>query len=215
MEEEFVIQPNEKGEKVLTKCNLNGGIAIIPDGVVHIGRYAFKDSAVNKVVLPPSVKTIEYGAFYYCKMEEIILPTELEVIDNEAFNSCRNLKSVSIPHSVKRIGRFAFATCSDLNKIFIPKTVEVMEENVFKFCMRLKIYLEGNPAEGWVNGSDDKVTYTEDITEGFNFHRSAGSFDHSYTVTRSEYLFDSFNPERRPVYVNVPFDEFLKIPVED
>ncbi|MGN1104681.1 MAG: leucine-rich repeat domain-containing protein [Candidatus Coproplasma sp.] len=215
MEEEFVIDLNEKGEKVLVKCNLNEGTAIVPDGVVHIGSYAFKNSRVSTVLLPPSVKTIGNCAFYSCRMKEIVLPSNLEVIDNEAFSSCQKLKSVMIPHSVKRIGRFAFATCSHLRKVFIPKTVEVMEENVFSLCMRLKIYLEGGPAEGWVNGSDEKVTYSEDITGGFNFHRSAGSFDDSYVVTQSSYLFDSYNPERCPVYTNVPVDDFLKIPIEE
>ncbi|MGN0813027.1 MAG: leucine-rich repeat domain-containing protein [Candidatus Coproplasma sp.] len=215
MEEDFVIELNEKGEKVLVKCNVNEGTAIIPDGVVHIGSYAFKNNCVNKVIVPSSVRTIKNGAFYYCKMKEIVLSEGLEVIEKEAFDSCQKLTSVIIPHGVKSIGRFAFSMCSNLKKIFIPETVEVMEENVFSLCMRLKIYLEGKPAESWVNGSDDKITYSEDVTEGFNFHRSAGSFDDSYVVTRSEYLFDSFNPERRPVYFNVSLEDFLKFPEEE
>ena len=57
----------------------------VPDGVEHIGDFAFWDCLTTKVTLPDSVKSIGERAFFSTGMETMILPANLESIGKEAF----------------------------------------------------------------------------------------------------------------------------------
>lgn len=86
----------EKATGVLIRgCKTSG----IPEGVVKIGSSAFEDSKLESIVLPTSVKTIEYGAFSGCNDVQ---------------------QDLYIPASVKEIGRFAFYDCN-LSTIVVDK----------------------------------------------------------------------------------------------
>ena len=212
--EDFIIQLNENGEKVLVECNVKEGTAQIPDGVVHIAQYAFKDRYIDRVIIPQSVKTIEVKALSLSKFKVIELPDELEEICEFAFNFSTNLKSVIIPPGVKHIGKGAFSFCYELKRVYIPKSVVSIDKNAFEACSELTIYCEGEPQEGWLNEPDETYSYKEDITEGFNFHRSAGSFDDRYVVNREVIYTNSFNPGKRPVLTNVPLEQFVQLQTE-
>ncbi|MGN0804646.1 MAG: leucine-rich repeat domain-containing protein [Candidatus Coproplasma sp.] len=213
--DDFVIRLNENGEKVLVRCNVKEGTAIIPDGIVHIAKDAFIDKYLDKVIVPQSVKTIEEKAFCLSKFKAIELPDGLEEICEYAFNFCTRLKSVIIPHGVKHIGKGAFSFCYELKRVYIPKSVVRIDKNAFEACRELTIYCEETLQEGWLNEPEETYSYKEDITEGFNFHRSAGSFDDSYVVNREIVYTNSFNPDKRPIVTNVPLEQFLKLQEED
>ena len=54
--------------------------------------------------------------------------------ENRAFHGCTNLKSVTIPNSVKMILNHAFEGCINLNRITIPNSVEDILSNAFAYC---------------------------------------------------------------------------------
>jgi hypothetical protein len=58
-------------------------------------------------------------------------------IGSYAFNSCRSLRSVTIPDSVTSIGRFAFGYCSSLTNVTIPDSVTSIGQDAFWDCSSL------------------------------------------------------------------------------
>ena len=158
------------------------------DGAGVTGVSEKKDRDIKTLYIPDGVKTVCNEAFYGLRVHTVILPDGLESIQPRAFIKCVNFKRIFIPQSVKVIGKDAFAGCK-----------------------QLKIYCEGEPREGWIDKPDEIKTYYDDMTEAFNFHRSAGSFDDRYVVERKEIIRNTFNPEERPVITNISREEFLKI----
>ena len=112
---------------------------IIEDGVTSIGKYAFAGSSVENIVMPASLKIIEYYAFGRCtNLKNIIIPNSVETIDICAFQMCSNLKSINLPDSLLTIGTKAFENCSSLETITIPKQVTVINDKTFSGCSNLR-----------------------------------------------------------------------------
>ena len=117
---------------------------VIPDGVTVIGYFEHEDgrgcafsgcTALESVIIPASVKTINYWAFY----------------------ECTSLKSVTIADGMTGIGERAFYGCTSLVSMTIPGSVKAIDKDVFSGCTSLKeIQFNGTRAQ-WqaVRGSDD------------------------------------------------------------
>lgn len=88
----------------------------IPNQVIHIGDYAFKE----------------------CNALKCNLPDSLEYIGEEAFEMCENLQFSEIPVTVKTVGRGAFRKCEKLKRIHIPASVENLNVAAFLYCDSLK-----------------------------------------------------------------------------
>lgn len=50
-----------------------------------------------------------------------LLPNGLEIIGDYAFKNCQELKSITIPNSVKQFGKAPFAVCGELTFLISPK----------------------------------------------------------------------------------------------
>ncbi len=91
--------------KVIVYCS-ESNIAVIPDTIEIIGKYAFYNASIWELVIPESVKLVDTAAFY----ENVI-------------------RNYHIPHSIKRIARYAFYYAED--SIEIPEGVEIIEDFAF------------------------------------------------------------------------------------
>lgn len=126
------------GENTITKV-------IIPEGVKRIEAYAFANlTALEEVVLPSTLESIEYGAFYGCSnLQKITFSGEnnLKIINQYAFEGCnlqgtvdlssvciisdyafagnQKLKGVTTGDNLLSIGRYAFAACKSLSDVTI------------------------------------------------------------------------------------------------
>lgn len=86
--------------------------------VTEIGAGAFSTSnegilgcKIERVMLPPTIKKIDWCAFQGCKrLSSINLPEGMEEIEGRAFFGTSSLTKIYIPSSVKKIGNDAF-TC--------------------------------------------------------------------------------------------------------
>ena len=148
------------------KCGLKEKDVIIPSvingkAVTKIGAFAFypydingnfiEDKLINNVVIPNSIKTIEYSAFSNNKLTSITIPDNVTVIGRDAFYN-NQLASVIIGNSVTTIGRAAFQNnlianltigqnvqiidkyafySNKLTKIKIPNSVQTIEDSAF------------------------------------------------------------------------------------
>ena len=117
--------------------------------VVFIGRGAFAETKVERVVIPNGVTEIDDNAFAYCiSLASIELPDSLEKIGRNAFTGCVSLESIDIPDGVTRLGGGAFLLCKSLTDIKIPRGVTELSYSLLQCCYALK-----------------SVTIPDDVTE--------------------------------------------------
>ena len=100
------------------------GDVTIPNGVIEIGDYAFRNcDSLTSVTIPDSVTTIGYEAFYYCEnLESVTLGKNVKTIGYGAFKDCYKLASIEIPDSVTKISRNAFYDCEALTSVIFKNT---------------------------------------------------------------------------------------------
>ena len=105
------------------------------------------------VNLPPTIETIDSGAFYLSSLAEITLQEGLQRINSSAFTStgirgiylpqsvshigigvfanCRRLQTISIPSNIRRITWGSFMRCDSLTHIELPEGIDSIEAYVF------------------------------------------------------------------------------------
>ena len=69
--------------------------------------------------------------------DELKYFTGLTTIEDYAFQSCLNLKSITLPNSIRGIGKSAFDGCSRLTSIDIPESVTYISHGAFSSCSHL------------------------------------------------------------------------------
>ena len=101
---------------------------VMGDNVKIIGDYAFIDChKLSNVVFGNSIDTIGYSAFHRCNVKTVTLPDSLKYIDVGAFCRCYNLSSISIPRNVNYIGGQAFLGCDNLKSIVVDSENTVFD----------------------------------------------------------------------------------------
>ena len=120
----------------------------IPEGVEEIPLYAFINcNMIEKVLLPSSLKMINYQSFKGCEsLNGLRFPEGLTTVDRFAFEGCSALEEASLPDSVTTIGIGAFQDCESLYKFRYPLNWTTVMRNsiydgadgIFKGCTSLK-----------------------------------------------------------------------------
>ena len=176
--EDAIVVPSQDGRFTYQTNKVNGitivsdnaeatGELIIPetiDGhrVTKIGRMAYAESKVTKVVIPDSVKIVEDLAFVNCHaLKEVVLGADVAEIGEAAFQNCYGLENVKLNDGLYRLGHSAFAGCYDLKTISIPDSVELIDKYCFTNCGLTEITLPANlyyVAEGTFMGCMEMKT---------------------------------------------------------
>ena len=101
--------------------------------------YAFAMyTALEKVTLPQSLKSIGMYSFYNCSaLKEINFPAGLETIGSDAFDGCKQLETVSLPDSVTKLGEYAFSGCASLKELRLSAGIKQIPEYAFDGCTSL------------------------------------------------------------------------------
>ena len=127
---------------------------VIPEGVETIGSYAFAYlTALEEVVMPSTLKYIEYGAFTGCSnLKKLTFSNGngIVTINQFAFEGCNLTGTLDLP-SAYVISDNAFAGNTKLEVVNLPKTLMTIGANAFAGCSSLKE----------VNISADKVKFGE------------------------------------------------------
>ena len=136
----------DKYGKERLKGYINLKSVTLPNSLSGIGTCAFRNTGLQDITIPKSVRRISDFAFYGCKdLLKVKIegdkkdPSLLEVIGDRAFANTR-LQDITIPKSVRRISDFAFHDCKDLLKVKIegdekdPSLLEVIGFSVFSNC---------------------------------------------------------------------------------
>ncbi len=97
-----------------------------------IGENAFHRSAIKKITLPDSVRSLGPGAFAYpIGMTALKLSEGLEEIPENCFYHCNKLKSLKIPGKIRAIGDYAFYQARSMNDLTLPEGLETIGEGAF------------------------------------------------------------------------------------
>ena len=87
---------------------------VLPDSVWRVGDGAFKNSGLKKIRTSAGLKELGSSAFERTPISSFFMPSGIEVIGERCFASCRDLKRIFLPKSIKRIAPDAFADCPQL-----------------------------------------------------------------------------------------------------
>lgn len=95
---------------------------LLPPTLKKIGTYAFQGTALTSVNIPDNVETIEGYAFSACRsLRTVKIPTKLKEIPWHTFDGCNSLQSVELHDSITGIGDYSFRNCN-LREITLPKS---------------------------------------------------------------------------------------------
>lgn len=131
----------------------------IPDSVSEIGSYAFSGSGLKSIVIPGSVKTVDYYAFYGCaSLEQVVLENGVQTLGSNAFGNCSKLKSLTLPESIQSVGDYVLTGLEELcvlSRTFAPEYV-----SIFYVSSNLhRVYgYSGSAIEAWVRQVNEKFT---------------------------------------------------------
>lgn len=117
-----------------------GGDVVIPEDVIEISDYAFRNrpQCITTVTIPRKVKEIGVRAFENCwNLTYVTIPNSITTIGGFAFSGCRSLASVTIPDSITEIKWCTFSGCESLTSIIIPNSVVTIGRGAFKGCTSL------------------------------------------------------------------------------
>lgn len=101
--------------KYLKKINLSKNLQKTTN---QLGNNAcfMKCERLKGIEIPAGIKEIPNMMFFGCReLSEVVFHDGLEVICANAFTSCRNLKNISLPKTVKRIERWAMPYVDELH----------------------------------------------------------------------------------------------------
>lgn len=126
------------GVDAFRDCAMNK--VIIPDNVTSIGERAFYNcDYLRSVRLPEGITSISKNTFAYCEnLLTIDIPDSVQIIGEWAFDICTKMKSVTGCEGVRQIDRCAFSYCKDLTDISLPDSVQSIGEQTFYNCSSLQ-----------------------------------------------------------------------------
>ena len=106
------------------------GIYQVPEDWTHIPAFKFYGCAeLQVVVLPSSIKSIQYNAFAYSALESVAIPHTVLSIGTYAFAFADALVNVTLSESLLRILRPAFVCAFSF--VTIPSSVQTIGQYAF------------------------------------------------------------------------------------
>lgn len=144
---------------------------LLPPTLKKIGTYAFQKTSLTSVNIPDNVETIEVYAFSNARqLQELHLPDSLTSLGRYAFEECRSLRTVKIPTKLKEIPWYAFQYCSSLQSVELHDSITGIGDYAFRNCDLREIALPQSTT--WVGGyafygnaNLSKVTLNEGLVD--------------------------------------------------
>ena len=117
----------------------------LPDGLKTIGDYScYGLNSCTSISIPNTVVSIGKWGFKDCYKSIFTLPTKLETIGVNAFDSCTSLTEVTIPESVNFVGDYAFYQCTGLKKVIINQSCAISNYNFYQCELLSEVVISNN-----------------------------------------------------------------------
>lgn len=106
--------------------------------------------ALKKVNFTPSVTCIGEEALKQSGVQSVTIPGTVKKIDQNAFRECSGLREVVMQEGVKQIDRMAFADCPKLERVVLPSSVSFLCKDAFRECAQnIELDFCGEPWQWW------------------------------------------------------------------
>ena len=132
--------------------------------VTQLGSYAFRDSHVNSVIMPNSIKKLGSSVFQDSNIKEVTIPDGFTEIKSFTFSGCTSLKKVTFPEGLKVIDSYSFDECKSLTTVTIPESVTILRG--FTDCLGIvSITIPKNVTDVLFSGCNNLIkiySYIED-----------------------------------------------------
>ena len=114
----------------------------VEKGITAIGSRAFRDcTSLKEVTLPAGLVEIGDSAFRDTGIEEVTLPGTVRTLGSHAFRDCTALQTVTLGQGLKTLGARAFAGCASLKNMLLPESLGNMSADIFAGCgLELTVY---------------------------------------------------------------------------
>jgi len=116
----------------------------------------------GKLVIPeyidglPVRKINEAGFLLFQNLKSVTIPSTMREIGARAFCWCNSLTNVTFAEGTTTIGAFAFSNCTSLVSITLPASLSYIGEGCFEKCSNLKhVYFRGNAPRLLPSGNVD------------------------------------------------------------
>ena len=130
---------------------------IIPNTVTTIVRFAFENSGIVQLNIPPNVKTIEDRSFLNAPMlTSITIPDTVTNVGNLAFYGCNNLTSIVYNATVNEIPNSICENCNKLESASILSNITRIGTSAFKNTKLISIDIPSTVTE--ISGSSFSYT---------------------------------------------------------
>lgn len=125
----------EIGENAFKDSSISGTI-LIPDDVKYIWDYAFRNTKISRISLPPHLEVISEYAFAICSTLSgtLILPETLQYIGQRAFDDCQLSGCLVLPNNLNYIGESAFSDCEFVGGLIVPSNLPAIYGDTFSNC---------------------------------------------------------------------------------
>ena len=90
----------------------------------------FRD--VEDYTIPNGVRTIMNGAFYGMELKSVTIPDSVKYMGHHVFSECKLLEEVIIPPKVEKIELRSFMNCISLKSVKLPRSLRSIETEAFK-----------------------------------------------------------------------------------
>lgn len=111
------------------------------DGKLHtIGKGAFKESGIEVLYTPSSLRTIEWNAFEHCvKLRAVYLQTGIETVKTRAFINCWAIRELYVAETVRTIDYNSFFGSNFIENITVysQEGLEVLTNQSHLKCLTL------------------------------------------------------------------------------
>lgn len=103
--------------------------------------------SINQINLP-SVTLLNTSCFYNCsRLDNFVVPSINTYIPIKCFMFCTNLKTITLPDSIKQIKDYSFANCESMINFACPKSLKHIYANSFRNNHHLQSITFGNMLE--------------------------------------------------------------------
>ena len=162
----------------------------------------FYGSNIHEITIGPMVTELptpypRRGAFTNCTYlaNVSILTTHLESILESTFQNCTSLKTITIPHSIRKIESNAFAGCTNLDSISLGYNLQNIETDAFANCSSLKnitLYSETPPTCGSFS-NDAYINAVVNVPEGcLSAYQAAAPWENFWNIKEDASLVYQF-----------------------
>jgi hypothetical protein len=90
----------------------------------------FRD--VEDYTIPNGVRTIMYGAFYGMDLKSVTIPDSVKYMGHHVFSECKLLEEVVLPPKMEKIELRSFMNCISLKSVKLPRSLRCIGTEAFK-----------------------------------------------------------------------------------